>query len=292
MEKLNGAADRFMIEQLVDKSHEFSFFQAVSLLEKQYQFCDKSEYISLDQNKYSHQETITFKVSPKLSFPKSDMESIRRFQRNGNTYTEIEVNFLGLHGSSSPLPASYTEKLAGRDPDDNPVKDLFDFFHNRYLSMVYRVWKKYRYHIQYQSGAKDDFSGRVLHLAGLSQSIQQTQVNNLDRAKLLSYTNQLSTRTRSPKLISGIVSHYFGISNVKVEEWVFRRVVIAPNQRNQLNRTNCRLGQNLHLGQSIADLTGKFNLVISDLDFEQLQTVLKRWRAESYVNSTNEIHTT
>ncbi|MGF1696326.1 type VI secretion system baseplate subunit TssG [Vibrio lamellibrachiae] len=258
-----------MIKQLVEHSHEFSFFQAVSLLEKHYQYSDESEYVALDKNKYFHQETITFTVSPKLSFPKSDMESITRFERDGNTYTRIEVNFLGLHGSSSPLPVSYTEKLAGRDPNDNPVKDFFDFFHNRYLSMVYRVWKKYRYHVQYQSDAKDDFSGKLLHLAGLSDSIQETKVYNLDRAKLLSYTNQLSTRTRSPKLISGIVSHYFSLSHVEVEEWIHRRVNISECQRNQLNRSNCILGGNLHLGQSISDLTGKFNLVISQLSFEQ-----------------------
>ncbi|MDF4740948.1 type VI secretion system baseplate subunit TssG, partial [Vibrio parahaemolyticus] len=39
-------------------------------------------------------------------------------------------------------------------------------------------------------------------------------------------------------------------------------------QRNKLNRANCILGQSFHLGQSIADLNGKFNLCIDDIDFE------------------------
>ncbi|MCV5927365.1 type VI secretion system baseplate subunit TssG, partial [Escherichia coli] len=81
------------------------------------------------------------------------MEFIVHMERSGQQYSRVETNFLGLHGSSSPLTASYTEKLTWREPDDNPVKDFFDFFHNRYTSLLYRVWKKYRYHVQYQSGA-------------------------------------------------------------------------------------------------------------------------------------------
>ncbi|NMV42479.1 type VI secretion system baseplate subunit TssG, partial [Vibrio parahaemolyticus] len=106
-------------------------------------------------------------------------------------------------------------------------------------------------------GASDAFSGRILHLAGLSSVMQDCEVAELDRAKVLSYVNQLSTRTRSPKLLSGIVSHYFSLPNVRIEEWVYRRVEIAESQRNKLNRSNCILGQSLHLGQSIADLNGK-----------------------------------
>ncbi len=256
-----------MIEQLVKSTHEFSFFQAVSLLEKHYQLDADNQFKAVGENKYFRHEYIEFSVSPNLCFPKSDMDFIEQMERDGRTYTRVETNFLGLHGSSSPLPASYTEKLAGRDPDDNPVKDFFDFFHNRHMSLLYRVWKKYRYHIQYQSGAEDAFSGRILHLAGLSNVIQETAATDLDRAKILSYVSQLSTRTRSPKLISGIVAHYFSLPSVRIEEWVYRRVNIDERQRNKLNRANCVLGQTFHLGQSIADLNGKFNVCIDNIDF-------------------------
>lgn len=268
MAELNWATDNIMIEYIVNKPCEYSFFQAVSLLEKHYQNFPGIEFNAIGENQYVKNEYIQFSVSPKLSFPKSDIEFIAQIERNEQVYTQIEVNFLGLHGSSSPLPASYTEKLAGRDSDDNPVKDFFDFFHHRYISMLYRVWKKYRYHIQYQSDATDPFSGRLLHLVGLSSVIQENNDVDLDRAKLLSYVNQLSTRTRSPKLVSGIVSHYFSLPNVYIEEWIYRRVTIADSQRNKLNQKNCQLGNDLHLGKSMADLTGKFNLCIDDIDFD------------------------
>ncbi len=243
-----------MIEALVKETHEFSFFQAVSLLEKHYQTSIDHDFEAVGENKHFHQEYIRFSVSPKLCFPKADIDSIETLSIADFDYTNIEVNFLGLHGASSPLPTSYTEKLVGRDPEDNPVKDFFDFFHNRYVSLLYRVWKKYRYHVLYESDAKDGFSEKMLHLAGLSSVIQERRSVELDRAKLLSYVNQLSTRTRSPKMIAGIVAHYFSLENVDIEEWVLRRVSIAPSQRNVLNRVNCILGNDLHLGQRLKRL--------------------------------------
>ncbi len=263
-----------MIENIASHSYEFSFFQAVSLLEKHYQSLPDLNFKGIGENKYISQEHIRFSVSASLAFPRSDVSFIEHQEREGDTYTRVEVNFSGLHGSSSPLPSTYTEKLAGREEEDNPVKQFFDFFHNRHLSLIYRVWKKYRYQVQYQSGAKDAFSSRMLHLLGLSSVMQEAEVAELDRAKLLSYVNQLSTRTRSPKLLSGIVAHYFGLSHVYVEEWVYRKIQIHPSQRNELNRRNCTLGQDCHLGQNIPDLMGKFNLCIDDVDFATYQSFL------------------
>ena len=263
-----------MIEQIEKRTHEFGFFQAVSLLEKYYQAETDFSYQGIGLNKYISDEHIRFSVSPSLAFPKSDIDYVAHFEMEGNAYTRVEVSFLGLHGSSSPLPSSYTEKLTGREDEDNPVKQFFDFFHNRHLSLIYRVWKKYRYHIQYQSEAKDPFSARMLHLLGLSSVMQDAEVSELDRAKLLSYVSQLSTRTRSPKLISGIVAHYFSLERVFVDEWVYRRVEIHYSQRNQLNQSNCVLGHDLHLGKSLPDLVGKFNLRIEDIDFSTYQTFL------------------
>lgn len=263
-----------MINQIEQETHEFGFFQAVSLLEKHYQSQTEYSYNGIGQNKYIWQEHIRFSVSPSLAFPKSDIDFVSHYEMDGDPYSRVEVTFLGLHGSSSPLPSSYTEKLAGRDDEDNPVKQFFDFFHNRHISLVYRVWKKYRYHIQYQSEAKDPFSGRMLHLLGLSSVMQEAEVSELDRAKLLSYVSQLSTRTRSPKLISGIVAHYFSLQNVIVDEWIYRRVAIHQSQRNKLNHVNCVLGQDLHLGKTLPDLVGKFHLRIEDIDFSTYQTFL------------------
>jgi len=255
-----------MMDDIIKNAHNYSFFYLTSLLEKKFESHHGIKYKGVGGNRYTVDEYIQFSVSPELSYPKSDINNITSYQYDGRNYVNLEVNFLGLHGSSSPLPSSYVEKLAGRD-DDNPVRYFLDFFHNRYLSLLYQTWKKYRHHVQYQSGANDILSSHLFNFIGLSESILRCNGVSLDKAKLLSYVGQLSTRTRSPKLVSGIIAHCFGLDNVSIEEWVFRRVSIADSQVNHLNKCNCVLGQDLHIGKTIADLSGKFNLCINELDF-------------------------
>lgn len=273
-----------MKDKIKEFSHEFDFFQAVHLLEKHYLCLPNSPYKGVGKNRNLSDEYIRFSVSASLAFPKSDIDFIEHFKLNDaqfsgfqlgeKEYTKIQVNFLGLHGASSPLPTCYTEKLAGREDEDNPVKQFLDFFHHRVISLFYQVWKKYRSHIQYESGATDPFSSRILHLLGLSSVMQEAQAADLDKAKLLSYVNQLSARTRSPKLICGIVSHYFKLTNVHIEQWVYRRIEIHESQRNKLNRKSCFLGRDFHLGGTLPDLVGKFNLCFDDIDFETYRMFL------------------
>ena len=94
MGEFNWATNDLMIDELSDKINEFSFFQAVLLLEKHYQLLPGSDFVAVGENKYFHQERIAFSVSPNLCFPKSDMEFISHMERSGEHYSRIETNFL------------------------------------------------------------------------------------------------------------------------------------------------------------------------------------------------------
>ena len=89
-----------MITTLTDKSYEFSFYQAVLLLEKHYQLEPNSNFVAVGENKYFHQERIEFSVSPSLAFPKSDMEFITHMERNGQQYSP-HISSYGMERSSS-----------------------------------------------------------------------------------------------------------------------------------------------------------------------------------------------
>ncbi|MCL9783490.1 type VI secretion system baseplate subunit TssG [Vibrio sp. S4M6] len=241
------------------------FFQLVLMLEKYYQTVKPDRFSEVGDPRYLQSDSIRFSVSSSLAFPTHDIDTITHDETARSSV--IEVNFMGLHGASSPLPSCYTEKLAGRDKDDNPVKDFLDFFHNRYLALIYKAWKKYKYHVQFRPSANDAFSQKILHFVGLTKTAQQLDCLDLDKAKLLSYIAQLSTRTRSPKLIAGVVAHYFSLKKVRVEEWILRKIEMADDQKNMLSRKNCYLGTNYHLGQTISDVSGKFNLHIEEVEF-------------------------
>ena len=276
-----------MMPEDLFSADEIQFFQAIFLLEKYYSNLRPESYSEVGSGSHFRTENIRFSVSSALSFPVGDISSITH--NEDYTATNVEVNFLGLHGANSPLPSCYTEKLAGRDCDENPVKDFFDFFHHRYLSLLYRVWKKYKYHVQFETGATDSFSEKILHFVGLSKSIQKLDTIDLDKAKILPYISQLSTRNRSPRLIAGVVAHYFSLSHVKVEEWVFRNIDISENQRNTLNHRNCSLGNNFHLGQSMVDVSGKFNLRIERLEFNSYIQFTAKQEQVLYLARSDEI---
>lgn len=258
-----------MIDKIHQSSHEYAFFQAVYLLEAAEKKKTSVQFASVGQAKTPQQEFLRFRISPELGFPRSDISQFETVSWDNRDVPSLTVNFGGLHGTGSPLPTAYTEKLAGREGDDNPVKDFFDFFHHRYLSHLYRIWKKYRYHVRYESGAVDPLSRNLFNLVGISSDLSEDSDFNFDRAKLLSYIGQLSSRTRSPNLVSGIVAHCFNLTKVSIEQWVPRRVKIAPSQLNSLGHVNCVLGQDYHLGDHLTDITGKFNLVFHELDYEQ-----------------------
>ncbi|WP_413111693.1 type VI secretion system baseplate subunit TssG [Thaumasiovibrio sp. DFM-14] len=263
-----------MMDDVFENSHEFSFFQAVHLLEKQYKSDVSSQFDLVGESDHVKDERILFRISPELGFPRSDIRDIREFEREGKRVTEVEVNFSGLHGTGSPLPTSYTEKLAGRGEDDNPVRDFLDFFHNRYLSMFYRIWRKNRYQVTYESGATDRMSSILYNLVGLSSEGEVRDHLHLDWAKLLSYLGQLSARTRSADLVGGIVKHCFNLSDVAVEEWVRREIDIPLSQQTRLGVINHQLGELSHLGNRMVDITGKFNLVIKGINYQQYKLFL------------------
>ena len=87
-----------------------------------------------------------------FAFPATDVERVERVGDGDGTRPpyRVTVNFLGLYGESSPLPAFLTEELMADDPEDSPRRDFLDLFHHRLVSLFYRCWQKYRHQVQYR----------------------------------------------------------------------------------------------------------------------------------------------
>src|SRR5262249_27570262 len=66
-------------------------------------------------------------------------------------------NFLGLTGPSGVLPRCYTERLLIQDrdfrgPERYSLRAWFDLFNHRMISLFYRAWEKYRFHLFHERG--------------------------------------------------------------------------------------------------------------------------------------------
>jgi type VI secretion system protein ImpH len=253
-----------LLGELLAHGRQFDFYQAVRVL-----LALQPDATTPGQNGQISREAIRFRANASLGFPASDVESVERETTTGSALPPyaMTVNFLGLIGPASPLPAYYTEEVIRADPDAAMAQHFLDMFHHRFTSFVYRSWEKYRYIQQYRPGARDAFSNRMFALIGLGHR-QLRQEGKLEWARLLPYLGLLGMKVRSASLLSSVVSHYFGGVPVSVQEYVRQKTAIDPMQRNSLGVANCALGVNGMLGEKVYDVNTKFRLRLGALDFD------------------------
>jgi type VI secretion system protein ImpH len=95
---------------------------------------------------------------------------------------------------------------------------------------------------------------------------------------MLAYAGLMAGRSRSPEVVSGIVAHCFDLDDVSIEQWVLRKVAIAPDQQTRLGRANASLGNDTLAGNSIRDRSGKFVLRLRNLSRERFADFLPNGR--------------
>jgi type VI secretion system protein ImpH len=189
----------------------FEFFQAVRLLER----------LSPDRSAVGEfarpaDEVVQFRAHPSMSFPASQIQSLIEDNRGQPAMT---VNFMGLIGPGGALPLHYTELILARlQARDQTLKDFFDVFHHRIISLFYQAWLKYRFQFRIERGEFDPFSHYLLDLIGLgTQGLQNRQ--DLDDESLLYYAGLLSQQPRSATALQLLLSDYFQ-APVEIEQFV------------------------------------------------------------------------
>jgi type VI secretion system protein ImpH len=93
---------------------------------------------------------------PSLSFPAAAVCEVRQPDRKDlppdePRPVEMVVAFMGLTGPQGVLPHHYTAMLISRARRrDFALRDFFDLFDHRAISLFYRAWEKYRFPIGYE----------------------------------------------------------------------------------------------------------------------------------------------
>lgn len=264
-----GRSATIDLTPLYKNGHEYAFFRLVQIIHK-LEGIDEERITELDPK----DEIVRFSAHAGLGFPASDVAGFDAISDNSNYLYEVSVHFLGLHGADSPLPGYYLEEIAQSAPEDAVRKHFLDFFNHRMLSLLYQIWRKYRYYIRFSKNAEDSYSDHIFSLIGLTSREMRELNKGLRWSKLLTYSGLLSSRSRSPKIVSGIISHAFDIPDVEIETFVFRRVVIREEQRFYLGASNTCLGESAVIGEKAPDYSGKFRIVIKNLSLKRFSDFL------------------
>jgi type VI secretion system protein ImpH len=274
---LNSDFKTGLIPELLKQGHEFSFFQAIRLLRHMNPSGSETRAFSESCNHISIVPHLT------LGFPASDLEKIEELEGKHLPRYKITANFLGLYGSSSPLPTWYTEELIEEEADGESVsKDFIDIVNQRLFALLFQCWAKYRPHLQVVEAQDPDHIERLFCLLGLGSKSFRRDIP--DPYRLLRYIGLFTQMPRSALGLETLLSDSLNGMKVTVIPCVARKVKIPDDQKMLVGSSIHGLGKNTIIGEEIVDRMGKFRIRIGPLDKKQFQNFYPE--ADTYKNVT------
>ncbi len=238
---------------------------------QEYQFFQLTELLlsalgeDAERDNWEKQTHLLFSTYGSLGFPASDISQLIPIIRGEGLPDKLnlETTFLGLNGAQSPLPNFLLESVATED-EFGTRKVFLDFFNHRVITLLYQIWRKYRYYVRFREDATDNFSAQLFALVGLADDRLRGETP-INWCKMLSYAGILMGRSRSPQAVAGIIAHCFDLDDVEIKEWQKRIVPIPPEQQMRLGMQNMCLGSDTVIGTQITDCMGKFKICLNDL---------------------------
>ncbi|WP_377828195.1 type VI secretion system baseplate subunit TssG [Bradyrhizobium lupini] len=248
-----------------DELSACGFFSLAALLELRF-----SDAPPIGSTENPAREAVRFRAAPTLGFPAEEIAGVRRVKAVGES-VEVTVNFLGLHGPSSPLPAFYTERVMDADGMGS-LGDFFDLFNHRLISLLLLIWRYYRHHLRFEEGATDPISVLIGALFGFMPA-ENTAKEREWRARLLPHAGVLALCSRSAKLLADAISSHLNIS-ARVEEFIWREIDIPPEAQWRLGRRGLELGVDTLAGETMPDVVGKFRVCLGPVNQQMFRSLL------------------
>jgi type VI secretion system protein ImpH len=257
-----------MRHSLNKEPFRFAFFRAIRILECMY---PQREPIGTSAN--PSREVVRFGAHATLAFPASEIQSFTP-EADENTPARMVVNFLGLTGPLGVLPQPYTEFLLERlNQKDTTLRDFFDLFNHRAISLFYRAWEKYRFTVGFESSAGEDrFSQYVSDLIGQGTEGLRGRLAFEDLA-LLRYSGLLNQRPHSAIGLEGIARDYFEVP-AGVIQFTGSRIRLGADNHSMLGNQNTELGVNAILGEKVWDRQSRFRIRLGPLSLEAFRAFL------------------
>jgi len=245
----------------------FEFFQAVRLLTR---MNPSRRVVGRFSNPAA--EVLRFGAAPGVSFPASEIQSLD----SESTPPTLRVNFMGLTGPQGALPLDYSalvvERLRARD---TAMRDFFDLFNHRIVSLFYQAWEKYRFQIPYERGEPDRLSRHVLALLGAGTPGLQDRQDVPDDS-LIFYSGLLSTHARSATGLRQLLADYFGVE-VEIEQFIGAWYPLESDAQCSLGEgpgDSGKLGIGAVVGDAIFDQQSRVRIRFGPLSLEQYNDFL------------------
>jgi type VI secretion system protein ImpH len=252
-----------LVAGLVERGHEATFHELVRILEA---LPAMSDAVAVGHQGPPAREGVRFACALDLSFGASEVDGITIDEETGQ-YT-VTSRFFSLYGTSSPLPANYTEQLLYDDPEGR-LRAFLDIFNHRLISLRHRAWHKYRHSAQYDGRGTDSTSQRMrmlTHLERLGEPLA-----------LLGFAGLLHQQPLSEATLEQILRTTLAVP-LEVQSCVVRWIQVPQHQQNALGGDNCTLGGLCALGSEMRSATTTFGVKIGPLGHKDFKQFLPKGR--------------
>ena len=230
--------------------------------------------INLDEleNTLIGESIFRFFTNPKINFPVGDIEQLIILEEDGREVFQFLVNFLGLQGSSGPLPGSVLDEIA-EEHNNNPIQSIYlDFFNHHLITVFHQIWRKYKYYIKFNPNFSDNYSRNIMNLLGVSRDF--IEFTHLNWHKIFYHLGIIQSGIRTKEALTSIIQHYFDLHDISLEEHVRKIVEVEVEQKNQVGIKNVMLGENFILGDKVESFSNKFRVNINNLKLDEFYQFL------------------
>ncbi|BBU30818.1 type VI secretion system protein ImpH [Burkholderia sp. THE68] len=179
-------------------------------------------------------EPVRFRPRPRMGFPAGEIAAVELDDIDEGGYgaprpPTIRTTFLGLYGVDAVMPTHYLDDIVMREEGHEAVEAFLDQFNHRFVTLLYRAWKKYRYPETFRPGGSDAYSKSLLCLVGFGWGNKPARAG-LPDSRMLALLGLLIQRTRTREGLAGVVALGAPGVDVRVDEFwpVARRA--APGQ--------------------------------------------------------------
>lgn len=268
--------DASLTELLSAAPERFDFVQAVRILERAAAMRARDrrftapEPVGCDSD--PRREAVRLRAVPELAFPATEVASFD--ESNGRP--TLSVTLMGLHGVSGVLPSRYSRTVleASRGKND-ALRDFFDIFNHRALSLFVRAARKYRLALAYEYAADGDdadaISAALLALIGMGEASLRRRQPIADEA-LVYYGGHFGHHPRTATALEQLLSDYFGLT-VAVLQFHGRWAGLRTSEQTRLggtpshHRCHATLGTDALVGSRCWDVQGSFRLRLGPLHY-------------------------
>jgi len=275
-------------DQLFENGCDFDFFQAVWLLERR-----SPQLKPVGQNASTRPEAVRFTSRRDLAFPASAVHEIKA-PTTEHPEALMTVGFMGLTGACGSLPRHYTEQLLRlerrvKGPSGRTLRDWYDLFNHRLVSLFYRAWEKYRVFApiargEHETRNPETFTTSLLSLTGIGMPglrdrlhVTQVQADGAEQKlaeikdlALLRYAGLFAQRPRSAANLQRLIADFFKV-DVQIDQFQGQWLQLDGISQSRLGvkEGNTELGESMVVGDRVWDIQSKIRLQLGSLSYEQ-----------------------